>query len=133
MLRLILVKHSLPEIVPDIPSAKWHLSDEGRRRALVLAGRLSSFEPSRVVSSHEPKAVETADKLIADVSASSRNLDSVEVMRLRMQDLGRNRKPIIDHTRGRRTQGCAVRRWRISSSLAVAAGLPGWICSARLK
>jgi broad specificity phosphatase PhoE len=63
MPRLILVKHSLPEIVPDVPSAEWHLSAEGRRRASVLADRLPSVESKRVFSSYEPKAMETADIL----------------------------------------------------------------------
>jgi broad specificity phosphatase PhoE len=70
MPQLVLVKHSLPHIVPDVPSAEWHLSDEGRRRALVLAGRLSAFEPRRVVSSHEPKAVETADIIAGHLGLS---------------------------------------------------------------
>ena len=56
---LILVRHSLPEMVTGVPASEWHLSAEGRRRCAVLAGRLAAYELAAVVSSEEPKAVET--------------------------------------------------------------------------
>lgn len=59
--RLILVKHSQVDVVPDRPARTWELSEEGRRRALLLAERLAEFGAARVVSSVEPKAVETAE------------------------------------------------------------------------
>ncbi len=37
---LVLVKHALPEIGPAVPSREWHLSDEGRLRARMLAKKL---------------------------------------------------------------------------------------------
>src|SRR5262245_45754991 len=58
---LILVKHSLPEIVEDLPVNKWKLSMEGQVRAHRLAERLSSFQPQVIVSSNESKAKETAE------------------------------------------------------------------------
>lgn len=61
MQTLILVKHSLPEIDPSVPAKEWVLSDEGRRRARKLGERLGRYNPDRVVSSIEPKAVETAE------------------------------------------------------------------------
>jgi len=61
---LILVKHSLPEIVENVPAQKWELSDEGRVRAQKLAARLNRFQPEVIVSSVEPKAKQTA-KIIA--------------------------------------------------------------------
>lgn len=61
MKTLILVKHSLPEIDPSVPANEWFLSDEGRRRARTLGDRLDRYNPDRVVSSTEPKAIETAD------------------------------------------------------------------------
>jgi broad specificity phosphatase PhoE len=58
---LILVKHSLPDIVENIPAREWHLSEEGKLRAERLALRLSLFKPDVLVSSPEPKAGETAE------------------------------------------------------------------------
>ncbi len=56
---LILVRHSLPEMVTGVPAGEWHLSAEGRRRCAALAERLAAYELAAVVSSQEPKAVET--------------------------------------------------------------------------
>src|SRR5215216_2990609 len=58
---LILVKHSLPEIIKELPAHEWHLSKEGRSRAEQLAERLISYHPQVLVSSTEPKARETAE------------------------------------------------------------------------
>ena len=60
MNKLILVKHSLPEILPEIPASEWHLSAEGRLRCQVLADELSGHGPDLIFSSQEPKAEETA-------------------------------------------------------------------------
>ncbi len=58
---LILVKHSLPGVVEDLPAHEWKLSDEGRARAKRLSEQLTRFQPEMVVSSNEPKARETAE------------------------------------------------------------------------
>jgi broad specificity phosphatase PhoE len=58
---LILVKHSIPEILEDRPANTWRLSEEGQFRAQHLAEQLAEFEPEVIVSSHEPKAKETAE------------------------------------------------------------------------
>jgi len=60
-----LVKHSLPEIEPETPANQWRLSSEGRRRCQALAGMLAPYEPGVILSSREPKAVETA-RIVAD-------------------------------------------------------------------
>jgi broad specificity phosphatase PhoE len=60
---LILVKHSVPLIEAERPASTWRLSEEGRLRAHRLAELLESYEPEIIVSSHEPKAQETADIL----------------------------------------------------------------------
>lgn len=62
---LILVKHSLPEIIGNVPARDWTLSQEGRARARRLAELLISFKPDVIISSAEPKARETA-KIIAE-------------------------------------------------------------------
>jgi broad specificity phosphatase PhoE len=56
---LILIRHSLPEIVPDVPARQWTLSEEGRLRCRWLAQRLAETNPGVIVTSLEPKAIET--------------------------------------------------------------------------
>ena len=53
------MRHSLPEMVTGVPASRWHLSAEGRRRCEALAERLVAYQPTTVISSEEPKAVET--------------------------------------------------------------------------
>lgn len=65
MRRLVLVKHSMPEIEPDKPASAWKLGEGGRRRARLLAARLMEFSPAGIWSSREPKAIETAE-IVAD-------------------------------------------------------------------
>jgi broad specificity phosphatase PhoE len=57
---LILVKQALPEIIPTLPANQWHLSDVGRAQCTVLADQLATYAPAALVSSSEPKALETA-------------------------------------------------------------------------
>lgn len=59
--RVILVRHSLPELDSSVPAREWHLSAVGRRRCRPLAQRLAAYGPAVIVSSEEPKAVETAE------------------------------------------------------------------------
>jgi len=63
--RLILVKHSAVDVVPDQPPATWRLSADGRARCAALADRLAPFRPERITSSVEPKARETAELVAA--------------------------------------------------------------------
>jgi broad specificity phosphatase PhoE len=58
---LLLVRHSLPELDPSVPAEEWRLSEEGRRRCVALAERLAGYEPSVLIASTEPKALETAE------------------------------------------------------------------------
>jgi broad specificity phosphatase PhoE len=60
---LLLVRHAIPERIRGVPAEDWHLGDEGRAAARALAGRLD--RDLRLVASDEPKAVETAEELIA--------------------------------------------------------------------
>jgi broad specificity phosphatase PhoE len=60
MPKLILVKHALPEVNPQVSSHRWVLSEEGRRRCGWLADELKTQKVSRLFSSLEPKALETA-------------------------------------------------------------------------
>lgn len=61
MQTLVLVKHSLPDIDPAVPANKWHLSEEGSVRSRILGEKLDRYDLGLVVSSIEPKAMETAE------------------------------------------------------------------------
>jgi len=57
--KLILIRHSLPAITGEEPASRWQLSEEGRRRCERLAELLAAHHPSAIVTSTEPKAIET--------------------------------------------------------------------------
>lgn len=63
--KLILVRHSLPEMVTGMPASRWHLSAEGRQRCERLAGRLAGYNLAVIVASEEPKASETG-RIVAE-------------------------------------------------------------------
>ena len=58
---LILVKHSLPEVIEGVPAREWRLSEEGHNRAERLAEQLMQYRPEVIVSSVERKAQQTAE------------------------------------------------------------------------
>jgi broad specificity phosphatase PhoE len=60
---VLLVRHSVPEVDRSIPAAEWRLSAEGRARCDALAERVAANDPELVLSSTEPKALETAELL----------------------------------------------------------------------
>jgi broad specificity phosphatase PhoE len=68
--KLVLVRHALPEFVVGLPASEWQLSDEGRRRCGRLADRLAAYDLAAVITSTEPKAVETG-QIVADSLALS--------------------------------------------------------------
>ena len=62
---LFLIRHSLPVLDQSLPASQWRLTPEGRQRALHLAERLAGRGITLVMSSHEPKAVQTAEIIAA--------------------------------------------------------------------
>jgi broad specificity phosphatase PhoE len=60
MRKLILIKHASPLVIPGTPPEKWKLSDKGRETCSGLADALRAHDPKMIVSSEEPKAIETA-------------------------------------------------------------------------
>jgi hypothetical protein len=48
---LVLVKHSLPHIVPTLPAHRWYLSEEGHLRCQALADKLAVYSPGCILSS----------------------------------------------------------------------------------
>jgi broad specificity phosphatase PhoE len=65
---LLLIRHSLPAINPQLPAEQWRLSAEGRARCAALADQASVFHPQQIISSVEPKAQETAELIAARLS-----------------------------------------------------------------
>ena len=78
MRKLVLVRHSKPEISPDRPASSWRLGDAGRRRSELLASRLLGLNPSTLWSSEEPKAVETAELVARTLGVPVRTADGLE-------------------------------------------------------
>jgi broad specificity phosphatase PhoE len=68
MRHLILVRHSQSQITPGIPSNRWPLTEEGRRRCKPLAEKLAHWKPDRIVASVEPKAIETGQRVAEALS-----------------------------------------------------------------
>jgi broad specificity phosphatase PhoE len=71
MSTLILVKHSLPEIVENVPAREWKLSVQGRSRCTRLAERLAKYQPTQIISSVEPKAKETAELVAKELGLAT--------------------------------------------------------------
>ncbi len=60
MVKLVLVKHAPPEIIPSMASPRWVLSEDGRGRCDWLAAQLADLGVIQLYASLEPKALETA-------------------------------------------------------------------------
>ena len=58
--KLLLIKHSMPELDPTVPAPDWHLGERGRALSELLANKLAEYSIDVIVSSVEPKAIETA-------------------------------------------------------------------------
>ena len=74
---LLLVKHSLPEIQAGLPAREWGLSAEGRNRVERLAKLLEQYQPEVVISSVEPKAVQTAEVVAQRLSLPVHEFDGL--------------------------------------------------------
>jgi broad specificity phosphatase PhoE len=65
MRKLILIRHSVVQKDPAIPSHEWSLSVDGRSRCHTLIPKLASCQPTVIVTSTENKARETG-QILAD-------------------------------------------------------------------
>ena len=74
---VILVKHAQPILDPSKPAREWQLGPEGVSQAHRLAAALRAFSPLRVVSSPEPKAVQTAEVVAAELGCDVTILDDL--------------------------------------------------------
>ena len=61
MAQLVLIRHSAVVVDAAIEPKQWRLSDEGRRLCRPLASALRMHTLEILVSSEEPKAIETAE------------------------------------------------------------------------
>lgn len=64
--RLILVRHSVPDIRRDVPAAEWRLTAEGLTRARALARLIQPDGAAQIFTSREPKASDTARAMAAE-------------------------------------------------------------------
>jgi broad specificity phosphatase PhoE len=62
MPELVLVRHAMPEVKPDVPAERWSLGADGRAAARELAAALP--RAPFVVTSNEPKARQTAQEIV---------------------------------------------------------------------
>jgi len=74
---LILVKHSILQIIKGLPANQWKLSMEGQVRAAKLAERLGHYQPEVIVSSNEPKAKETAEIIARKYQSELQVIDNL--------------------------------------------------------
>jgi broad specificity phosphatase PhoE len=68
MPHLILIRHSETKRVPGVNAHQWQLSEEGRRRCDALTAHVRADDLRVIVSSEEPKALQTAQP-VADALA----------------------------------------------------------------
>ena len=61
MRSLVFIRHSQSKPDSTRPARMWSLTDEGRRRCGLLAAQLGPFNINLIVTSTEPKAVETGE------------------------------------------------------------------------
>lgn len=59
MQTLILVRHSVVKQQRDESSHTWELTAEGRTRCITLAQQIQIYQPQVIVTSAEPKAIQT--------------------------------------------------------------------------
>jgi broad specificity phosphatase PhoE len=86
MAQLVLIKHSAVVVDATVPPREWPLSDDGRRLCRPLAAALRMHELGVLVSSEEPKAVETAELVARRLSIETRTATGLD----------EHRRPFID-------------------------------------
>lgn len=77
MAKLLLVKHAPPQILPQVNSRRWTLSDKGRESCGRLAKAFAREGVQRIYASLEPKALETAALAAAALGLEVRPRDGL--------------------------------------------------------
>jgi len=62
---VMLVRHAMPIVFPDRPPGSWRLGAEGMAQASDLARTVALQSPDLIVTSTEPKAIETGGTIAA--------------------------------------------------------------------
>ena len=70
MRRLFIVRHAPVVVKPDVPSAAWQLTSDAASLVRNLASEIPISSPSRIISSKQDKALQTARILASEFSAS---------------------------------------------------------------
>jgi broad specificity phosphatase PhoE len=78
MRKLILIKHARPAVDPSVAAEEWQLSPEGREGAGGLIERLRPYAFSRLFSSGEPKALQTAQLIGAALARPVEQVSGLE-------------------------------------------------------
>jgi broad specificity phosphatase PhoE len=73
MTSVVLVRHAMPVMAPEVPAERWRLDTEGRAAARALARALP--RALFAVTSDEPKARQTAEELV-DVCGGTLTVDA---------------------------------------------------------
>ena len=77
MPHLLLIKHASVEVEQSKPPSSWHLSEKGRGQVPALAEKLRAHQPKVVVTSVEPKAMQTGDLLAATLNVPVERADGL--------------------------------------------------------
>jgi len=62
---LLFIRHAAPQIIDAEPPHHWNLSEAGRVVCIPLSERVRVWQPTRIITSREPKAAQTG-AIIAD-------------------------------------------------------------------
>lgn len=86
MAQLVLIKHSAVDIDAAVPPKEWPLNEQGRLLCRPLTSALRMHNLETLVSSEEPKAVETAQIIAKRLRVDARTAP----------DLDEHRRPFVD-------------------------------------
>ncbi|WP_430780231.1 histidine phosphatase family protein [Actinoplanes sp. G11-F43] len=101
--RVIVVRHAMPAVDPDVPAEQWQLAPESRVAARLL--RLHVRHPAYYVASTEPKAAQTIQE-IAGAQRVVRDAGLAEVHRPHVWFAdGGYHSAALAYTRGERPDG----------------------------
>jgi broad specificity phosphatase PhoE len=89
MRKLILVKHAKPLVDETKPSRQWKLSDQGRMSCQALSRAIKAHSPKIILTSDEPKAMETGALVGKDLGIPSRQAPD-------LHEHDRNNVPMMD-------------------------------------
>lgn len=65
---LLLIRHSHSQPIADVPAHLWSLSKKGREKCRHFAQQLLPYQPTRILTSHEPKTLQTGQLLAKELA-----------------------------------------------------------------